>query len=317
MIFGKDLLPVEAIYERDIDMLLLEELNVNAGFVDWLVSQLQLPLCTAEAKAFKSISDSTLSECGAGETDLLLSYTAGKEQVLVLIENKVDAVFMPNQHKRYEQRAAARVAAGQCTKAYSVLIAPEAYVQQQFHFKLSVSYEQLKNYFLKQNTRGEFKAKLLEIAIDKLRRSSTYSPVNNELVLDFFLKYRHFKQTKFPALELDIKPAQAKGSRASWVRLHDKRLKGIQFIHKLSDGIIDITFGKQPSEGLHRKLKQDCPLNTSLISHKKSSSFRVTTSKIAHNGAFAPQEKQVKEALQKLEILHRWMLDNYHLRTDV
>lgn len=185
MIFDKDLLPAEAIYERDIDMLLLEELNVNAEFVDWLLSQLQLPLCTAEAKAFKSISDSTLSECGAGETDLLLRYTAGKEQVLVLIENKVDAVFMPNKHKRYQQRAAARVAAaaGQCAKAYPVLIAPEAYVQQQFYFERTVSYEQLHNYFSKQNLRGEFKAKLLEMAIDKLRRSSTYSPVNRTALL--------------------------------------------------------------------------------------------------------------------------------------
>ena len=39
-----NILPVESIQERDIDLILLEEFNVDKGFCNWFIDKLKLPL---------------------------------------------------------------------------------------------------------------------------------------------------------------------------------------------------------------------------------------------------------------------------------
>jgi hypothetical protein len=88
---------IEAVTERDIDLLLLEELSVSDEFPLWLYSIVaganDAPSCEG---AWHSISDPSL-----GESDLIVIYENG---VAVLLENKIDAPAQPEQGQRYRAR---------------------------------------------------------------------------------------------------------------------------------------------------------------------------------------------------------------------
>jgi hypothetical protein len=48
---------IESVQERDVDLLLLEELNVDFDFAHWFISTLNLPDLTSAFGAWRSITD--------------------------------------------------------------------------------------------------------------------------------------------------------------------------------------------------------------------------------------------------------------------
>src|ERR1700694_4959850 len=85
--------------ERDIDLLLVEELNCSPEFTRWFwskITQKPATLQTCEIKVAHSVS--TLGE-GAGESDITVDITdmeqGRRTRTQFLIENKIDARFQP------------------------------------------------------------------------------------------------------------------------------------------------------------------------------------------------------------------------------
>jgi len=76
---------VHGICERDIDLLLLEELVASADFRVWFLGELGIRPDATLKQAERSVS------AVSGESDLALTFRAGGETVRVLVENKVDA----------------------------------------------------------------------------------------------------------------------------------------------------------------------------------------------------------------------------------
>ena len=230
-----NILPVESIQERDIDLILLEEFNVEKSFCNWFIDKLKLPLFEKSNIAWRSISD-----FGLGETDILFSYISNGETIYVLIENKLDASFQENQYDRYLQRANKYVETKKCQKVFCVLTAPLHYCENQEDFKIFLSYEEISDKFRdSKSERNIFKSRLLNIAIEKLRRG--YKPVNAPIVQEFWNLYWEYKEEKYSSLEM--KRPGIVPEKSDWPMLYDKRLgKKIVFHHKLSQGNIDVTF---------------------------------------------------------------------------
>jgi PD-(D/E)XK nuclease superfamily len=183
---------IETILERDVDLILLEELNTSDSFTKWFVNLLELPELTEINGTWRSISD-----FGLGETDLLLSYKSNEKTVLVLIENKLDANFQELQFERYQRRGELYKSDGKCSDYYSILVAPNQYSERQNDFDKYITYEDLRDYFeLEGNKRSSFKASLLQIAIEKLKRG--YQPINSEAVQKFWQSYWKYKEETLP-----------------------------------------------------------------------------------------------------------------------
>ena len=130
------ILPVESILERDVDLILLEELSTDNEFCKWFINKLNLPEWTSTNGVWRSIS-----EFGLGETDILLSYNSSEKKVFTLIENKLDASFQKAQFDRYEKRAIIYERNRECDEAFYVLTAPDQYCQNQHYFNKYISYE--------------------------------------------------------------------------------------------------------------------------------------------------------------------------------
>ena len=86
------------ISEREIDLLLLEELHVSAEFRSWFVSQVfgTSVQCAKFLAAWHSVDHSSL-----GESDLVLKFEDVSEKMTaILVEDKIDAPPQPDQAVR-------------------------------------------------------------------------------------------------------------------------------------------------------------------------------------------------------------------------
>lgn len=297
----QNIIPIESIQERDIDLILLEELSTENSFCKQFVSELNLPDFSSSNGAWRSITD-----FGLGETDLLFSYNSFDKRIFVLIENKLDASFQYEQFIRYEKRTYEYLKKEYCDDAYCVLVAPNFYCENQNDFDKFISYEIIAELFEKQNTkRGIFKSQLLKIATEKLRRG--YQPVNSEPVQKFWHLYWDYKNINFP--DLTMKKPTIVPHNSDWPMLYDDNLKGIIFYHKLAQGNTDATFVGL-TEDIALKIKEILPEDFQFIKHSKSFSVRIISEKIDRTKEFNEQLNQVEIGLKNIEKLRFWLNKN-------
>ena len=297
----EEILPIESVQERDVDLILLEELNVENTFCEWLIDELNLPKLTKNQGAWRSITD-----FGLGETDILFSYLSENKKIYLLIENKLDASFQDKQFERYLKRAKNYIKNGKCDLAFVILIAPKLYCENQNEFENYISYEQIANQLeYLGSKRNLFKSKLLKIASEKLRRG--YTPINSLPVQKFWHSYWSFKEKYFPNLRMKkpgIVPAES-----DWPMLYDDELKGIVFYHKLTQGNIDATF-KGFSFETEKRIKENLPKDGTFIKHKRNFSIRYYTEKCDRTKNFKTQKENVMKGLKKMDQLRICLREN-------
>lgn len=297
----QNILPIESIQERDVDLILLEELSTENAFCEWFVRELDLPILTSVNGAWRSIS-----AFGLGETDILFSYNSNDEKIFVLIENKLDASFQNEQFHRYLKRTDEYLTKKECNKAFAILIAPKLYCENQNDFENYLTYETIAERFeFIGSKRNLFKSYLLKIATEKLRRG--YQPINSVPVQSFWLSYWNFKEKKYPSLNMkkpDIVPYNS-----DWPMLYDNRLKNIVFYHKLGQGNTDATF-KGFSEEFEFKIKEVLPEWGKFEKHGKSFSIRMYSGKIDRTKDFNEQIDKVENGLKNLECIRNWIVEN-------
>ena len=122
---------VERVYERHLDLLLAEELACNAQFFNWFIrmcSDVDPPDGEANVSVMVGHVDRMVAESeAAGEDDLFVEATFPEgERLVLLIENKIDAVLQPRQIERYLARAVRHRKTG--ALATVVAVAPASYL---------------------------------------------------------------------------------------------------------------------------------------------------------------------------------------------
>lgn len=245
------------IQERDIDFLLVEELACSLPFRR-LVLGAALP--GADINAFTPVVLHSVGRGGEGpgETDIQVSLvpaaTAALGPVLVLIENKVDAVFQPAQAARYRIAAAEAETSGRYAAARTLLVAPQQYFESRpeaAEFDGRVSYEAMASHFWERaaNDGGElgercaYRANLIELAISKARRG--YQTVPNAQIMDFWRQYYDMMRAEAPSLRMNRSTVQGSGS--TWIRFsgtleYHPPLPRAFLIHKLPHGWVHLEF---------------------------------------------------------------------------
>src|SRR5262245_48360101 len=115
---------INGIFERDIDLLLLEEFVASPTFLAWFLKEIQLPDNAVLTDAARSVVTPT------GESDLELTLESSLGVIRVLIENKVGALLQPEQAERYRGRAESHKHNQDCSRAVTAILAPKAYFGQ-------------------------------------------------------------------------------------------------------------------------------------------------------------------------------------------
>ncbi|WP_264877410.1 hypothetical protein [Vibrio agarivorans] len=157
---------LQSVSERDIDLLVLEELNVSPSFADWFVCRVREELIkTNTIGAWHSVVDPVL-----GESDLVYIYQSeDMSSQAILVENKIDAIAQPMQGERYRNRGNKGVEEGQWQDYRTCIIAPKAYIDRNSEpYDSSISYEEIMAYFMGQgDQRSVYRAQTMRDAVDK------------------------------------------------------------------------------------------------------------------------------------------------------
>lgn len=224
------------ILERDMDMLLLEEIVSSEEFLQIFLSKIGI----ADANIF--FVEHSKKDNELGESDLTVLFEHRTEKIALLIEDKIDATAQPEQASRYIDRGDKGLADGNYDKYYIFIVAPKEYLdtnEEARKYPYSISYEEILNYYKsRDDNRSAFKASQIERAIKKKEKG--YQPVVNDGVSDFWEKYVAYQQNYYPELML-ASSAGKKGSAATWPRFRTN-IRGLYILHKSEKGYIDLTF---------------------------------------------------------------------------
>lgn len=262
---------VERKYERDIDLLLAEELSVNPEFADWLKAR------TGIANRPGTVADIFVSKSNnLGESDLIAIYELGDgSQFALMIEDKVDAPLQPQQAERYRMRAQREIKLGTCA-SYAVLLCAPRHDNSTGAggFDGVVSFEEIAAFLRRDNpsARDRYRASFLETAAS--RRVNNWVREEDPQTEDFWSAAFDLASREFPILEM--KPLKVtKGSswidfRPRWMPTQPRRI----YVRVKGDrGQMDLTFSGSRAEVLHELIQH--LLEPDMTVHQTSGSAAV------------------------------------------
>ena len=300
---------IEAVRERDIDLLILEEFYSQTGF-DKLFLKVVNKQEYIFSKAYRSVTTA-----GLGETDIQIEYINDVgNKLYVLIENKVDAEFQDAQYERYLERA--NLLKTDTSEAYVILTAPESYIKQKSEFKYHLSYEDMKEWFTNnysEQNRGWYKRELLRLAIDQERRG--YQTIKDEVVTLFWKQYFEYIQEVLPELQMNdpkIKPTQS-----SFVYFHPKWLPpNMKLIHKMDKGYLDLELSGK-AENYDEIVEEYSPKlleNMEIVVTGKSICFRFELPIISFEKSFKEQKEIFVQTTNYCLLLKTFIFQHFSKR---
>jgi hypothetical protein len=235
-----DLKFVSSVAERDIDFIILEELEVSAEFRAWFSTRVyETPVFKKQIGAWHSVSDAKL-----GESDLIYLFEAEDgSRKAVLIENKIDAPPQADQGSRYRQRGEEGGEDGSWDEFRTCIIAPRKYLGSPRNSEIydaEVSYEEIMAHFVGrgvQNARLAYRAKVIQEGIEKNRRG--YQQKISEPMTNFVNDYVAYVRENYP--DLCVQDAKPRAEGSTWIHFYPKgKPKNVQVLHQVDAGFIKV-----------------------------------------------------------------------------
>jgi len=244
-----------SIGERDVNLLLIEELGASTTFQSQFFDAAGITLRTnADAAGIVAFTEVCLpGECSA-EIDVVAvakpTTTADGKSVYVLIENKVDSDPRPLQPERYQGQAKRLVAEGYANVVKTLLVAPAGYLASHRSradlYDIKLSYEQVQAWLLggpfaapELERRAKCRARLLTQGINKQKR--LMPQIISPTVSLSWKEVYDVATTEFS--ELCMQPPGEKG-RSSWsidlpciTRQHPLKNARLEYVLKKGDHI--------------------------------------------------------------------------------
>jgi len=248
--------------ERDIDLLLVEELKCSHQFVKWFTSQVRSNSSQYTEIENWDVLHSVRRMRNRREIDIFLTITNIDRTIDgFLIENKLDASDQPEQAESYKDECEQLVSAGEVNAAFIVLVCPEKYAKENSEFSEKfqsvVTYENFVG-FLRERVgaeNGELKSRLnhrcdlIDQAIHKSRREYEAVPIPE--IDNFNSQYVDLCQKRFPELIPGRSMLQSGRPGESKTMIFDPKslsqqayLPQIRIVHQLREGNANINFYK-------------------------------------------------------------------------
>lgn len=225
-----------ALRERDMDLMFLETIASDKGFIRLLVDATgRFKDKVYEVECIENIELSNY-DAELGESDITVILKINGERYGFLIEDKINAVAMPNQCKRYVERAEKAKAEGRYDNYCIFIFCPNKYHKgnsEAKNYTYHLSYEDCRDYFKKKDDPiSKLRVEQLEQAINKSRSSDITINANANA---FFRAYAAYKDEHFPSLKLTTKLDK----NGYWPQ-YASALKGSYILHKLNFGCVDL-----------------------------------------------------------------------------
>ena len=222
------------ICERDMDLLFIESVITDPEFCSLLISKTDL-----KGKPFRILStELSKSDADLGESDITVVMEIEGRRYGFLIEDKIDAVAMPQQHDRYVKRGEKGVQSGEYHDFKVFIFCPDKYWnnnEEARRYEHLLSYEECREYFSgKDDPLSRYRFRQLQLAISKAKKP----PVNNvnEKANTFLKQYIGYQREYYPTLNLITKD-----DKNGWWTEFRTELGSVYIDHKIQEGFVDLT----------------------------------------------------------------------------
>ena len=259
--------------EHDMDLLFLLLFSADTEFVRLFLSKASIDADCIEVVSIElSKTDPIL-----GESDITVLLIVDKKKVALLIENKIDAIAMPEQASRYFERGDQGITMKEYDKYCSFIVCPQKYFDDNDEAKkypYLVTYENVIDFLkTKKNSTYRTYCQQIEQAIDKAKKPPKV--VINENANRFFRKYKDYQEENYPELDLVTK----RNSNGYWAQ-YTTRFGAVYLYHKIESGYVDLTFNKAADRIdeltiVSEWLKRHSVLNVSAVQTNKAAALRV------------------------------------------
>lgn len=266
------------ITERDMDMLLSQAIMTDLDFCKYVLDKTNR---SGKDVCVKSV-DLSKEDSNLGESDVTVVLDIDGESFGLLIEDKIDAIAMPNQHERYIKRGDKGVKDG-VYDAFAVFIfCPEKYYKNNNEAKLYehlLTYEECRDYFKSKNDPlSQFRSQQLTQAISKAKKPASGSV--DVKANSFLRQYIQYQRENYPDLDLSTKE-----DKNGWWTDFRTELGYVYINHKIQEGYVDLTFPRAADKVERAKLVADWARHHKLsevgvVKTKKSVMLRVHVPKL-------------------------------------
>jgi hypothetical protein len=323
--------------ERDVDLLLVEELKCSSAFINWLVDRVSTDVGKAFVWQYSSVTHSKRRLHSRREIDITLELECEDGPTIFLVENKLDTAPQPRQAESYLEEAVALVTDCDAQAAYTVLVAPEAYFVSASEFAAkfnsNISYEEVSKFIGNQSNRetGELsvrlkhKQALLDQAITKARRGYEVVPM---VEIDAF-NAKYVSLLRDYGVSLEPGPSMLKEGRPGeshtiifattalpkWPFLPQTRL-----VHQLREGNANINFygwgrfftilASVIAADLHDTPYRPVPTVNKRVGGKSGLMLVVDTPPIDNLKSFEEQRDQILQGARITAALRDWFVSN-------
>lgn len=326
--------------ERDIDLLLVEELHASIEFTEWIVRQVNFdaPVASWDVKHSKRRTRSRR------EIDIFLEIKDQKgRRAALLIENKLDTSEQPDQAESYREELAAL--AQTYDRRAMVIVCPHAYRTRypEFtgKFDAVIVYEEIAAFFRDLQSevgsdlvlRYEFRAGIMDQAIHKHRRG--YTPIPDIVVGDFNARYVALLKELAPEIlpgPSMLKPANPRES-TSMIFDQERSLIGLpsalrprRFAHELGRGsdrranYVAVTFAGwgRALPAIRKRLESDSEVISAFFEAKRPTKTRpnpglvmaLATEPVDNRASFESQRDALERGIATATKLRHWLLSN-------
>ena len=301
---------VERKYERDVDLLLAEELAVNAAFSDWLRRK------TCFSGDDGRLTDVFVSKAdNLGESDLVAIFTREDGSAYaILIEDKIDAPLQPNQAARYRLRAERQIKLNAFGSYTVMLCAPDFYLRNSSRsdeFDVAISFEEVAAFFRanSDSPRNNYRAAFLETA--GTRRTNNWVREIDAATETFWSGALELAAREF--LMLEMKQLKVtKGS--SWINFRPKDMPTMPhriYVSVKGDrGHMDLTFSGAGAHRFHGLVSHLLERRMTVHQTGKSAAIRIQVSGFNPVETFERQVSTVRSAFEACADLIRFYREN-------
>ncbi|MBA3811450.1 MAG: PD-(D/E)XK nuclease family protein [Caulobacteraceae bacterium] len=295
--------PRRSIQEFWVDFLLEEEFQADPAFASAFAAA-----CGVESghscveRVFHSYSDSH------GEADLIVLLNSKPEadpshKTALLIENKINAAFQPDQAARYKLRGERGAQRGDWTHYKTVLVAPAKYVKSTHGFEAVVTFEQLGEWICRHDEpRRKFKLDRLQRAIDK--KNATGVQIPDAAMTEFRRSYSEAMEAFNEAHDTGfiVPPPRVAYYDDNWLEWRSKRLPdNCGFRHLSRTGIIELAFKNVPVTDLPwlEPLLADGMALSAVGTHGQHTAIRIRVDPISNFADLGAAHSSVAAALNQ------------------
>ena len=292
------------ISERDMDLLFLEEFACSEVFLKLFLDKIKIENATVITL------EHSKTDVEYGESDITVIVQSNERKIALLIEDKIDAIAMPNQYGRYMLRGERGIANGDYSEFYVFIIAPQKYLSENTEAKkypYQISYEECIHYFeVLNNKRSEFKLQQIKSAVTK--QKTGYQVIASERATNFWNQYVEYQKKNYSDLWLTNGTGK-KGAYATWVQFA-VHIKKVHIIHKIESGFVDLEFSgyaDKISELKNYIISVIGDLNNhglGVFKTGKSAVLRIQVPKIDFDINFETESNKIEECLQAVSTLN-------------